>query len=164
MEIKTIFMSFFIITALVSFAYPSLGLKDVDEEPLVNPGREMDAVEAISPASQEYNLYMLENLHPEYTTNLEKCMDKMGDGFKKCNEDVIKEILTKKPVSRACCVKVVNAGKQCYMEIRKLMFQFYQLKRFVSKVSLRTDAVWDRCFAEAVSPPSSHNEKIKYLD
>ncbi|CAH8327057.1 unnamed protein product [Eruca vesicaria subsp. sativa] len=108
MEIKPIFTTLFIITISISFMYPSLGLEDVDGEPLVNPGREMDAVEVISPASQEYNFYMLENLQPEYTTNLEKCMDKMGDGFKKCNEDVIKEILSKKPVSRECCVKIPN--------------------------------------------------------
>ncbi|KAF8105500.1 hypothetical protein N665_0157s0080 [Sinapis alba] len=155
MELKTIFMAFFIITTLVSFAYPSFVQEDVDDEQLVNPGPEMDAVVAISPASQEFNMYMLENLPPKFTTYLETCMDKMGSIFKRCNEDIIEEILTKKPVSRDCCMKVVKAGKECYVEIRKLMFRFYQLKRFASQVSIRTNDVWDRCSAEVENSSSS---------
>ncbi|KAF8105498.1 hypothetical protein N665_0157s0078 [Sinapis alba] len=158
MELKTIFMAFFIITTMVSFAYPSLGQEDVDEEPLVKSGPEMDVVEAISPASQEYNMYMLENLPPKFTTYLENCMDKMGPIFRRCNEDVIEEILTKKPVSRECCMKVVKAGKECYVEIRKLMFRFYQLKLFASQVSFRTNEVWDRCSAEVENSSSSHDD------
>ncbi|KAF8052761.1 hypothetical protein N665_1512s0010 [Sinapis alba] len=112
MDLKTIFMTFFIITTLVSFAYPSLGQEDVDDEPLVKSGPEMDAVEAISPASQDYNMYMLENLQPKFTTHLENCMDKM-----RCNEDVFEEILTKKPVSRECCMKVLD---RCFAEVDNL--------------------------------------------
>ncbi|XP_056841717.1 protein DOWN-REGULATED IN DIF1 11-like [Raphanus sativus] len=160
MELKTIFMAFVIITTLVSFSYPSFGQEYVDEEPLVNPGPEMDAVKSISPASQDYNLYMLENLTPKVTTFLENCMDKMGPSFKKCNEDVTEEILTKNPISRECCMKVVQSGKECYMEVIKLMFRFYQLKRFASQVSFRTNEVWDRCSAEVESPSSSHDGKI----
>ncbi|KAF8116639.1 hypothetical protein N665_0015s0016 [Sinapis alba] len=158
MELKTIFMAFFIITTMVSFSYPSLGHEDAVEEPLVKSGPEMAAVEAISPASQEYNMYMLENLTPKFTTYLENCMDKMGPIFRRCNEDVIEEILTKKPVSRECCMKVVKAGKECYVEIRKLMFQFYQLKRFASQVSFRTNEVWGRCSAEVKNSSSSHDD------
>lgn len=51
METKTIFMEFFIVTTLVSYAYPSLGQEDVDNEPLVNPSCEFDTLDAISPAS-----------------------------------------------------------------------------------------------------------------
>ncbi|KAF8105504.1 hypothetical protein N665_0157s0084 [Sinapis alba] len=158
MELKTMFMSFFIITMLVSFVYSSLGQEDVDDEPLVNPGPDMDTVVAISPASQEFNMYMLENLPPKFTTYLENCMDKMGPIFRRCNEDVIEEILTKKPVSRECCMKVVKAGKECYVEIRKLMFRFYQFKRFASQVSFRTNEVWDRCSAEVENSSSSHDD------
>ncbi|CAN6876945.1 unnamed protein product, partial [Brassica oleracea] len=44
----------------------------------------------------DYNMYMLETLPPKFTTYLENGMDKMGDGYKRCNEDVIEEILTEK--------------------------------------------------------------------
>ncbi|KAF8105497.1 hypothetical protein N665_0157s0077 [Sinapis alba] len=70
MELKT-FMASFIINTLVSFAYPSSGQEDVDDKSLVNPGPKMDAVlEAISPASHDYNVYILENLPPKFTTKL----------------------------------------------------------------------------------------------
>lgn len=161
MELKTTFMAFFVITTLVSFAYPNLGQEDIDNKPLVNPGPEMDAVEAISPASQEYNMYILESLPPKSSSFIEYCMDKMGPDYVQCNEVVIEEILTNKPISRECCLEVVKAGKECYLEIRKLMFQFYQLKRFASQVSFRTNKVWERCSAEVESPSSSHDIKRK---
>ncbi|CDY50338.1 BnaC01g38330D [Brassica napus] len=138
MDTKTIFMTFFIINTLVSCAYPCLGQENVDDKPLVNPG-EFDTLDALSPASQEYNIYMLENLPPKYKTYLGTCADKMGpSGISECNEDVLREILTNKPVSRECCLMVVRAGKECYMEIRKFMFRLYQLKRLASQVSFKT--------------------------
>ncbi|KAF3534807.1 hypothetical protein DY000_02043353 [Brassica cretica] len=138
METKTIFTAFFFITTLVSSAYPNLGQEDTDDEPLVNPGREFDTLDAISPASQDYNNYMLENLPSKYMTYLETCGKNMGpSGTVKCNVDVLKEILTNKPISRECCQKVVKAGKECYMEIRKFMFRLYQLKRFAYQVSFK---------------------------
>ncbi|ESQ32261.1 hypothetical protein EUTSA_v10005636mg [Eutrema salsugineum] len=161
MEIKTLLIAFSIITTLVSFAYPSLAAREggVDDEPLVHSDREMDAVEAISPASQDYNYNMLENLPFKYLTYLSNCIDKMGDGFKKCNNDVIKEILMKKPVvSRRCCLKIVQAGKQCYVEIRKVMFRYYQLKRFASQVSSETQDVWNRCSAQVQIPQPLHHD------
>ncbi|KAF3599621.1 hypothetical protein F2Q69_00038655 [Brassica cretica] len=108
METKTIFTAFFFITTLVSSAYPNLGQEDTDDEPLVNPGREFDTLDAISPASQDYNNYMLENLPSKYITYLETCGKNMGpSGTVKCNVDVLKEILTNKPISRECCQKVI---------------------------------------------------------
>ncbi|CAH8382901.1 unnamed protein product, partial [Eruca vesicaria subsp. sativa] len=139
MELKKLFMAFFITTTVVTFVYPSFGQKNIDDEPLVNPGRDMDAVKEISPASQDYNLDFLENLPTKYMMYIGTCMKTMESYFRNCNADVIEEILTKKPVSRECCMKVVKAGKKCYMEIRKVMFQFYQLKRFASQVSFRTN-------------------------
>ncbi|KAL0857703.1 hypothetical protein Bca101_062857 [Brassica carinata] len=159
METKTIFMAFFIITTLVSYVYPNLGQENVDDEPLVNPGREFDTIDTISPASQDYNNYMLENLPPKYITYLETCGKNMGpSGTVQCNVDVIKEILTNKPVSRECCLKVIRAGKECYMEIRKFMFRLYQLKRFASQVSFKINKVWNRCSAEVESSSSSHDD------
>nr|VDD52829.1 unnamed protein product [Brassica oleracea] len=160
MDTKTIFMAFFIINTLVSCAYPCLGQEDVDDKPLVNPG-DFDTLDALSPASQEYNIYMLENLPPKYKTYLGTCADKMGpSGISECNEDVLREILTNKPVSRECCLMVVRAGKECYMEIRKFMFRLYQLKRFASQVSFKSNEVWNRCSAEVESPSSSHDHTI----
>ncbi|XP_013634386.1 PREDICTED: uncharacterized protein LOC106340060 [Brassica oleracea var. oleracea] len=167
METKTIFMAFFIMTTLVSYAYSSSGQEDVDVEPLVNPGREFDTLDVISPASQDYNIYMLEILPPKYKMYVETCMDKMEPigkcGSKswkrpigKCGLYVIKEILTNEPVSRECCLKVVKAGKQCFIETNKLMFQFYQLKRFVSQVSFKINEVWNRCSAESPDLARSH--------
>ncbi|CAN7075245.1 unnamed protein product [Brassica oleracea var. botrytis] len=159
METKTIFTAFFFITTLVSSAYPNLGQEDTDDEPLVNPGREFDTLDAISPASQDYNNYMLENLPSKYITYIETCGKNMGpSGTVKCNVDVLKEILTNKPISRECCQKVVKAGKECYMEIRKFMFRLYQLKRFASQVSFKIIKVWNRCSAEVESPSSSHDD------
>ena len=159
MKTKTIFMAFFIMTTLVSYAYPSFGREDVDVEPLVNPGREFDTLDVISPASQDYNIYMLEILPPKYKMYVETCMDKM-EPIGKCGLYVIKEILTNEPVSRECCLKVVKAGKQCFIETNKLMFQFYQLKRFASQVSFKTNEVWNRCSAEVESSSSSHDHAI----
>ncbi|XP_056846859.1 protein DOWN-REGULATED IN DIF1 11-like [Raphanus sativus] len=160
METKTIFMAFFIITTLVSYVYPSLCQEDIDNEPLVNPGREFDALDAISPASEDYNNYMLENLPPRYKTYIETCMENMVSTDKgKCGGDVLKEILTNEPVSRECCLKVVRGGKECYMEINKLMFRFYQLKRFSSQASSKINEVWNRCSAE-VESSSSHDVSI----
>ncbi|KAF8085249.1 hypothetical protein N665_0674s0014 [Sinapis alba] len=157
MEMKTIFIAFFIIASLGSNVCSSLSHNDVDDEPLVNPGREMEALRAISPASEDYNIYMLENLPPKYIAYLETCAYKMGhSGIGICNDDVLKEILTNKPVSRECCLKVVRAGKKCYMEFRKFTFRLYQLKRFASQVSFKTNEVWNRCSAEVESPLSSH--------
>ncbi|WZY73869.1 hypothetical protein YC2023_006109 [Brassica napus] len=147
MESKKIFMAFFIMTILVSYAYPSSGQEDVDVEPLVNQGREFDTLDVISPASQDYNIYMLEIIPPKYKMYVETCMDKM-EPIGKCGLYVIKEILTNEPVSRECCLKVVRAGKQCFIETNKLMFQFYQLKRFASQVSFKINEVWNRCSAE----------------
>ncbi|CAN7075238.1 unnamed protein product [Brassica oleracea var. botrytis] len=156
MDTKKIFMVFFIMTTLVSYVYPSSGQEDVDDEPLVHPGREFDSLDAISPASQDYNIYMLENLPPKYKMYLETCMDKMKLIGKCGFNDVIKEILTNEPVSRECCLKVVvRAGKECFIETNKLMFQFYQLKRFASQVSFKINEVWNRCSAEVKSPSSS---------
>ncbi|KAH0904811.1 hypothetical protein HID58_044314, partial [Brassica napus] len=146
----------------MSCAYPCLGQEDVDDKPLVNPG-DFDTLDALSPASQEYNIYMLENLPPKYKTYLGTCADKMGpSGISECNEDVLREILTNKPVSRECCLMVVRAGKECYMEIRKFMFRLYQLKRFASQVSFKSNEVWNRCSAEVESPSSSHDHTILY--
>ncbi|KAL0699181.1 hypothetical protein Bca4012_055303 [Brassica carinata] len=117
----------------------------------------MEALKAISPASQDYNIDMLENLPPKYVEYLNTCADKMGSsGTRQCNEDVLKEILTNEPVSRECCLKVVRAGKECYMEFRKFMFRLYQLKRFASQVSFKISEVWNRCSAEVESRSSSH--------
>ncbi|KAF3602012.1 hypothetical protein F2Q69_00038647 [Brassica cretica] len=160
MDAKTIFMAFFIMTTLVSYAYPSSDQKDVDDEPLVHPGREFDSLDAISPASQDYNIYMLDNIPPKYKIYLETCMDKM-EPIGKCGlDDVIQEILTNEPVSRECCLKVVRAGKQCFIETNKLMFQFYQLKRFASQVSFKINEVWNRCSAEVESPSSADDFAI----
>ncbi|KAF3598856.1 hypothetical protein F2Q69_00038648 [Brassica cretica] len=153
-------MAFFIMTTLVSYAYPSSGQEDVDVEPLVNPGREFDTLDVISPASQDYNIYMLEILPPKYKMYVETCMDKM-EPIGKCGLDVIKEILTNESVSRECCLKVVRAGKQCFLETNKLMFQFYQLKRFASQVYLKIDEVWNRCSGEVESPSSFDAFAIK---
>ncbi|CAG7890434.1 unnamed protein product [Brassica rapa] len=161
MDTKTIFMVFFVMTTLVSYVYPSSGQEDVDDEPLVHPGREFDSLDTISPASQDYNIYMLENLPPKYKMYLETCMDKMKPIGKCGFEDVIKEILTNEPVSRECCMKVVvRAGKQCFIETNKLMFQFYQLKRFASQVYFKINEVWNRCSAEVESPSSSDDFTI----
>ncbi|KAJ4885777.1 hypothetical protein Rs2_25525 [Raphanus sativus] len=156
MESKTIFKAFFIITTLVSYAYPNLGQEDVEDEPLVNPAREFDRLDAISPASENYNNYILENLPPKYKAYIETCMGKMGYiGIEKCGDNVLKEILTNEHVSRECCLEVVRAGKKCHMEINKLMFRFYQLKRFASQVSFKINEIWNRCSAEIESPSSS---------
>ncbi|CAG7890450.1 unnamed protein product [Brassica rapa] len=155
-EMKTIFMAFFIIATLVSYVYPSLGQKDVDDEPLVNSGHEFDTLDTISPASEDYNIHMLKNMSPKYITYVKTCHDKMGpSGGAKCNDDVLEEILTNKPVSRECCQKVVKAGKECYMETIKFIFRLYQLKRFASQVSFKTNKVWNRCSIEVESPSSS---------
>uniref|UniRef100_M4FC95 Prolamin-like domain-containing protein n=1 Tax=Brassica campestris TaxID=3711 RepID=M4FC95_BRACM len=166
METKTIFMAFFIMTTLVSSAYPSSGQEDVDVEPLVNPGHEFDtldvispASDVISPASQDYNIYMLEIIPPKYKMYVETCMDKM-EPIGKCGLYVIKEILTNEHVSRECCLKVVRAGKQCFIETNKLMFQFYQLKRFASQVFFKINEVWNRCSAKVESPSSSDDFTI----
>ncbi|KAL0719741.1 hypothetical protein Bca4012_069065 [Brassica carinata] len=119
----------------VSSAYPSLGQEDVDDEPLVNPDREFDTLDAISPASQDYNNYMLENVPPKYKQYIETCIGKM-ESVGKCGIDVLKEILTNEPVSRECCLMVVRAGKECHMEINK-------------------------CSAEVESPSSSQDDTIK---
>ncbi|KAG2317965.1 hypothetical protein Bca4012_069064 [Brassica carinata] len=161
METKTIFKAFFIITTLVSYAYPSLGQEDVDDEPLVNPGHEFDTLDTISPASEDYNKYILENLPPKFKKNIESCMDKMGRVGIKCADDVLKEILTNEPASRECCLEVVRNGKECHMVISKLAFQFYQLKRFASQVSFKINEVWNRCSAEVERPSSSHDDTIK---
>ncbi|KAG2318270.1 hypothetical protein Bca4012_069356 [Brassica carinata] len=161
MKTKTIFIAFFIITTLVSYTYPSLGQEDVDEEPLVNPGREFDTLDATSPTSEEYNIDMAENLPPKYKTYLETCMRKMMSiGIGKCGDNVLKEILTNEPVSRECCLKVVRGGKECHIEVNKLMFRLYQLKRFSFKVSFKINEVWNRCSAEVESPSSSHDYAI----
>ncbi|KAG2318494.1 hypothetical protein Bca52824_011707 [Brassica carinata] len=142
MEMKPLFIVFLIIVTFESYVHPSFGQKDVNE-PLVNPGREMEALKAISPASQDYNIDMLENLPPKYVEYLNTCADKMGSsGTRQCNED--------------CCLKVVRAGKECYMEFRKFMFRLYQLKRFASQVSFKISEVWNRCSAEVESRSSSH--------
>ncbi|XP_056844899.1 protein DOWN-REGULATED IN DIF1 11-like [Raphanus sativus] len=161
METKTIFKAFFIITTLVSYVYPSLGQEDVDDEPLVNPARKFDTLYATSPASEDYDNYILKNLPPKYKTYIGTCMGKMGYiGVKKCGDDVLKEILTNEPVSRECCMEVVRAGKKCHMAINKLMFRFYQLKRFASQVSFKINDVWNRCSAEVESPSSSDDDTI----
>ncbi|KAF3599521.1 hypothetical protein F2Q69_00038653 [Brassica cretica] len=120
----------------------------------ITTSREFDTLDVISPASQDYNIYMLEILPPKYKMYVETCMDKM-EPIGKCGLYVIKEILTNEPVSRECCLKVVRAGKECFIETNKLMFQFYQLKRFVSQVSFKINEVWNRCSAEVESPSSS---------
>ncbi|WZY73882.1 hypothetical protein YC2023_006122 [Brassica napus] len=158
---KTIFMAFFIIATLVSYVYPSLGQKDVDDEPLVNSGHEFDTLDTISPASEDYNIHMLKNMSPKYITYVKTCHDKMGpSGGAKCNDDVLEEILTNKPVSRECCQKVVKAGKECYMETIKFIFRLYQLKRFASQVSFKTNKVWNRCSIEVESPSSSQKNYV----
>lgn len=155
MELKKISMAFSIST-LVSLVYPSLGRENGDNHPLVNLGPEMDAVEAVFPASQDYNFNMLENLPTKYMMYLGTCKDKMESSCKKCTEDAIEKILTrKKTISRECCVKVVKAEKQYYMEIRKVMFLYYQLNRFAFHVSFRTNEVWNRCSNEVESLSSS---------
>ncbi|XP_013593654.1 protein DOWN-REGULATED IN DIF1 11-like [Brassica napus] len=162
MEMKIIFMAFFFIATLVSYAHPSLGQKDVDDKPLVNSGREFDTLDTISPASEDYNSYMLKNLSPKYVTYLKTCLDRVGmgpNGGAKCYDDVLEEILTNKPVSRKCCLTVVKAGKKCYMETVKLMFRLYQLKRFASQVSFKTNKVWNRCSANVESPSSFHDDE-----
>ncbi|KAF3599300.1 hypothetical protein F2Q69_00038657 [Brassica cretica] len=160
MDTKTIFMAFFTVTALLSHAYPSLNQKDVDDEPLVNPGREMEALREISLASEDYNMYMLDNLPPKYLLYLNSCGGKMGPSGDECIDDVLKEIFTNKPASKECCLKVVKTGKECYMELQKFIFRLYQLKRFASQVSFRTNQVWDRCSSEVESPSSSHHDAI----
>ncbi|CAF2079567.1 unnamed protein product [Brassica napus] len=62
---------------------------------------------------------------------VETCMDKM------------------EPIGK-CGLYVVKAGKQCFIETNKLMFQFYQLKRFASQVSFKINEVWNRCSAEVI--------------
>ncbi|CAN6921277.1 unnamed protein product [Brassica oleracea] len=161
MDTKTIFMVFFTITILISHAYPSLNQKDVDDEPLVNPGREMEALTEISPASQDYNMYILDKLPPKYLLYLNSCGGKMGPSGDECIDDVLKEILTNKPASKECCLEVVKTGKECYMEIQKFIFRLYQFKRFASQVSFRTNQVWDRCSSEVETPLSSHHSAIE---
>ncbi|CAG7872279.1 unnamed protein product [Brassica rapa] len=95
MELKKISMAFSIST-LVSLVYPSLGRENGDNHPLVNLGPEMDAVEAVFPASQDYNFNMLENLPTKYMMYLGTCKDKMESSCKKCTEDAIEKILTRK--------------------------------------------------------------------
>ncbi|CAH8320465.1 unnamed protein product [Eruca vesicaria subsp. sativa] len=142
METKTIFKIFFIITALVSYAYPSLGQENVDNEPLVKPGQEFDTLGAMSPVSKDYNIYVLKNLPPKEKKYLETCMEKMGlTDIWQCHADVIHEILTNEPVSKECCLKVIKAGKECHMHLTKLTFQFYQLKHFASQVSFKINEV-----------------------
>lgn len=51
--------------------------KSVDDEPLVNPSREMETLRAISRALQDYNIYILENLPPKYVAHLKTFGDKM---------------------------------------------------------------------------------------
>ncbi|CAN6991864.1 unnamed protein product [Brassica rapa subsp. trilocularis] len=81
------------------------------------------------------------------------------NGGAKCYDDVLEEILTNKPVSRKCCLTVVKAGKKCYMETVKLVFRLYQLKRFASQVSFKTNKVWNRCSPNVESPSSSHDDE-----
>ncbi|CAH8353781.1 unnamed protein product [Eruca vesicaria subsp. sativa] len=91
METETIFMTIFLITSLVSYVYPSFGQQDVDDEPLVNSGHEFDSLDTISPASEDYNIYMLENFPPKYKTYLQTFMDKIeSNGNRKCYMDVLK--------------------------------------------------------------------------
>ncbi|CAH8355635.1 unnamed protein product [Eruca vesicaria subsp. sativa] len=77
-------MAFFITTTVVTFVYPSFGQKNIDDEPLVNPGRDMDAVKAISPASQDYNWDMLENLPTKYMMYIGTCKNTMESDFRNC--------------------------------------------------------------------------------
>ncbi|CAH8320191.1 unnamed protein product [Eruca vesicaria subsp. sativa] len=160
MEIKTIFIAFFIITTLVSYAYPSLDQEGVDDEPLVNPGREFDVLDTISPASEDYNIYMLENLPPKYKMYFKTCKDKMGPSIETCSVDILKEMLTNEHVSRECCEKVVQSGKECHMVIYKLMFRLYQLKRFANQASFKINEVWNRCSAEVGSHSSPNDVAI----
>ncbi|CAH8356766.1 unnamed protein product [Eruca vesicaria subsp. sativa] len=160
METKTILMTSFIITSLVSYAYLSLGQEKVDDEPLISHV-EFDRLDTISPASKDYNNYMFDNLPPKYKANLITCIKKIGgEDNVICYDDVLEEILTNKRVSRHCCMKVVRVGKKCYIEIIKLSFRFYQLKHFASQVSFKTNEVWNRCSAEVESPSSSHDDAI----
>ncbi|XP_056845173.1 protein DOWN-REGULATED IN DIF1 11-like [Raphanus sativus] len=162
METKTIFLVFFIITPLVSYAYPNLDQENVDDKPLINSSHVhiFDLVDATSRASQDYNDHMLENLPPKYQMYLQTCMDKM-EPIGKCGLDVLKEILTNEHVPRKCCKKILRAGKKCYMEIQKIMFRLYQLKRFASRVSFRINHVWDRCSKVVENPSLSHHEAIE---
>ncbi|CAH8338934.1 unnamed protein product [Eruca vesicaria subsp. sativa] len=105
---------------------------------------------------------MLENLPHKYIKYIGTCFGKMKTiGIGKCNDDVIKEILTNEPVSKECCLKVVRAGKECHMELNKLTFRLYQLKRFASQVSFKINEVWNRCSTEVESLSSSDNAAIQ---
>ncbi|WZZ29459.1 hypothetical protein YC2023_012860 [Brassica napus] len=127
-------------TTLVSYAYPIFGREDVDVEPLVNPGREFDTLDVISPASQDYNIYMLEILPPKYKMYVETCMDKM-EPIGKCGLYVIKEILTNEPVSREItftptiqhCSKAIIIGLCLRAKLKECLPLHYYVNYALSK-------------------------------
>ncbi|WZZ29455.1 hypothetical protein YC2023_012856 [Brassica napus] len=130
-------MAFFIINTSVSCVYPCLGQEDVDDKPLVNPG-EFDTLDALSPASQEYNIYMLENLPPKYKTYLGTCADKMGpSGISECNEDVLREILTNKPLENNATWRLESSCFDCINSNALLLKFLSKLMRFGIDVLLK---------------------------
>ncbi|CAH8302311.1 unnamed protein product [Eruca vesicaria subsp. sativa] len=94
-------MAFFIITILVSYAYSCLVKEDYDDEPLVNPSGEFDTLDVISPVYRRLQYLHAREHTQKYVTYLDTCVDKMGpSGIVECNDDVLREILTNKLVSR----------------------------------------------------------------
>lgn len=155
MELKKISMAFSIST-LVSLVYPSLGRENGDNHPLVNLGPEMDAVEAVFPLHKITILICLKTSQQNTWCISEPARIKWKVVVKNVLKMLLKRFLReKKTISRECCVKVVKAEKQYYMEIRKVMFLYYQLNRFASHVSFRTNEVWNRCSNEVESLSSS---------
>lgn len=148
MEIKAFFVGFILVTVLISYANPSLATKN-DDEPLVDPDTDLKRELASWPSSSEYNNDMFNKESVKYMEYVEYCAKNMGV---KCNGEVLEGILQNKDVSKDCCMKVVQLGKDCHLAITDIVFKLYKLKRFASKSLSRSYKVWNRCSAQIVSP------------
>ncbi|XP_019085615.1 PREDICTED: uncharacterized protein LOC109126487 [Camelina sativa] len=115
---KHIFMTFSVTIVLVSLSHLSFAIEENNHEPLMSKN-EIDAMR-----------------------------DKSAISPIKCLDEVFAEILRNKIASRKCCLRIVNAGKECHMEYAKLFFQINNIRCYSSESFLKTNKVWNRCSTE----------------
>ncbi|KAG7567728.1 Prolamin-like domain [Arabidopsis thaliana x Arabidopsis arenosa] len=151
MENKTILMTFFSVMVLISFFNQSLAIAADLEEMLIN---EFDVVLRNWPSPGDYNLNVIRGQSRKHLKYLLNCGVKMGPGGTECSIEYRDAISRNKSTSKDCCLMIVKTGKQCHTEWMKLFFQFYQVKRFSSKVMIKTNEIWNKCSneTETISP------------
>ncbi|XP_010545181.1 PREDICTED: uncharacterized protein LOC104817628 [Tarenaya hassleriana] len=135
------FLMTLFITTMVT--YPTRAYED-DGEPIVDPNNRLQIPVGESPEANDYNRKLFKGYSGRDLKHfLNMCMMSW-----ECGLDIYEEMLQNKRSSDACCLEMLEKGKDCHIAMARFWFSLYEFKQYASRAIPKSYVVWNRCYRD----------------